>query len=433
MQILKFFAAFLLVVATPAFAKDGYWVVTQRSGDVRVLKPGLQPASAQVRATLSPGDVVATGTNGRAMLTKGDDYVVVAPGSRLVLPKEEQAKGFTRLIQQVGTMLYKVKHTGVPHFAVETPMLAAVVKGTSFTVIVDDKRAAVQVTDGLVEVSSNNGTARRLVERGMTVYVGRERLDAIIEMKPGASDAPVTANTDDDAVKVAGSGDVPVSAIAELTGGLVREAPATAAVVATRGPAEPVAEVVNASAPVPDVAVDVIKTVAPVAEPVEPVTGVVTPVVEPIVEIVPPVATPVAGPVVAPVVKPIVAPVVKPVVTPIVEPVVAPIVEAVVTPVVEPVVTPVVAPVVEPVVTPIVEAVVAPVVEPVVTPIVEAVVTPIVEPVVTPIVEAVVTPIVEPVMTPVVTPIVAPVVTPIVSPIVEPVSTLLPGLGGVNL
>ena len=160
MRIIHLFGAILLLFATPAMAKDGAsesWIVTQRSGEVQVIRSGLQPASLAVRAALSPGDLIATGSNGRAMLTRGDDYIVVAPGSRLQIPKEEQARGFTRLIQQIGTMLYKVRHTGEPHFAVETPMLAAVVKGTSFTVVVDKDRSAVQVTDGVVEVSSAAG------------------------------------------------------------------------------------------------------------------------------------------------------------------------------------------------------------------------------------------------------------------------------------
>ena len=117
MRILQFFAAILFFFATPAMAKDGgpaAWIVAQKSGHVQVVRAGLQPASVQLRAVLKPGDVVATGADGRAMLTRGGDYVIVAPGSRLMLPKNEQRKGFTQLIQQVGTMLYKVRHTGVP-------------------------------------------------------------------------------------------------------------------------------------------------------------------------------------------------------------------------------------------------------------------------------------------------------------------------------
>ena len=410
MRILRFLGGLLILMASPAMAKDSAaWIVTQKSGDVRVLKNGLQPASVQVRAALSAGDVVATGANGRAMLTRGDDYVVVAPGSRLLLPKEQKQSGFTRLVQQVGTMLYKVKHTGVPHFAVETPMLAAVVKGTSFTVVVDKDRAAVQVTEGVVEVSSISGDARRLVEGGVTVYVGRERPQDIIELKPGAAPLPSSSGGDDTAVKIDGSGDVSLGTITDLTGGLVREAPtapvvevATArvsnVVAATAAPAtgsavsavtdvvSPVADVAEAVVPIQtDPLVAILDTTVPAVT--DPVVGiveaVVTPVTQPVVGIVGAVVTPVTQPVVG---------IVEAVVTPVTQPVVG-IVQAVVTPVTQPVVG-IVATVTQPAVG-IVETVVPTVAQPVVG-IVETVVPTVTQPVIG-IVETVVPTITQPV------------------------------------
>jgi len=353
MRVLQFIAAILFLIATPAMAKDGTaaWIVTQKSGQVQVVRAGMQPASIQLRAPLSPGDVVATGADGRAMLTRGDDYVIVAPGSRLLLPRQQQPTGFTRLVQQVGTMLYKVRHTGVPHFAVETPMLAAVVKGTSFTVVVDQDRAAVQVTEGVVEVSSAAGNARRLVEGGMTVYVGRERPNEIIEMKAGGAEPLASASGAGDSVKIESSGDVPLSAITDLTGGLVSEAPAAPVVVAksatlnglvpapANGSQQPVVDVVNGVVSgVTDMVDPVVDTIAPV---VDPVVDIVTPVVDPVVDIVAPVVAPVVD-VVAPIVAPIVD-IVVPVVAPVVD-IVVPVVAPVVAPVVD-VVAPVVAPV----------------------------------------------------------------------------------------
>lgn len=381
MRVLQFIGAILLFFAAPAMASGGSlpWTVTQKSGDVRVLKNGLQPASVQVRAALSPGDVVATGANGRVMLTRGDDYVVVAPASRLLLPKGEQAKGFTRLIQQVGTMLYKVRHTGVPHFAVETPMLAAVVKGTSFTVVVDKDRAAVQVTEGLVEVSAATGHARRLVEGGVTVYIGRERPDQIIEMKPGSPSLPGSGSGSGEAVRVEASGDVPLASISDLTGGLVREAPvAPVAAVATA----PAAANVLAPAPTNPSAGASVGTAAPASNPVAPVTGpvvdvveaTVPTVVEPVVEVVEATVPAVVEPVVD-IVESTVPTVVEPVIE-IVETTV-PVVTAPVIEIVESTVPVVTAPVVE-----IVETVIPTVVEPVVAivePIVPVVVAPVVE------------------------------------------------------
>ena len=152
--------------ASAVGASDQKWVVTQLSGDARVVRPGLQAASISVRTQLSPGDKLLTGPTGRATLVKGQDYIVVAPRSELRVPTAAQPTGFTRVIQTLGTLLFKVQHTGVPHFAVDTPMLAAVVKGTTFTVTVDQQRSAIQVTQGVVQVTAVDGGMMRLVEVG---------------------------------------------------------------------------------------------------------------------------------------------------------------------------------------------------------------------------------------------------------------------------
>ncbi len=211
-----------LLIAAPAIAKEpiaGPWIVSQQVGVTQVFRSGLQPASVKVQSKLSAGDIVVTGANGRLMLTRGGDYVVVAPNSRLMLPKEQQATGFTRLIQQMGTMLYKVRHTGVPHFSVDAPMLAAVVKGTSFTVIVDQNRTAVQVTEGVVEVTAAAGGMSTLVEKGATVFVGRDNPQAIIE----ATEETIETNGSQgsDSIRVSGTQQVSLATIADLTGGLI--------------------------------------------------------------------------------------------------------------------------------------------------------------------------------------------------------------------
>ena len=91
--------AFLSASATAAGAAAAMWRVNQKSGDVRVIRNRLQPAAARVDAALSPGDVVMTGATGRATLTRGGDYIVLAPSSRLLLPANAQQSGWTSLIQ----------------------------------------------------------------------------------------------------------------------------------------------------------------------------------------------------------------------------------------------------------------------------------------------------------------------------------------------
>jgi hypothetical protein len=366
--ILIVLSAFFFV-ATPAFAKDadGNWIVSQRSGDVRVVHRGLQQASVRANTSLSPGDVVMTGATGRATLARGADYIVVAPRSELRLPAEAQPGGFTRVVQRLGTMLFKVKHTGVPHFAVDTPMLAAVVKGTTFTVIVDKDRSAVQVIEGAVQVVATDGGMQRLVEGGNTVFIDRNNPKQLLFATPQTLGA---AGSNGAAVRISGSGDESVSEIASLTTGLVRAEPVPVAAVA---PIE-LASLVTTSLPTaggntgvgilppptnPLPIVDPVADVLPVVDPVADILPALDPVIDPVADLLPVVDTVVEllplEPVVNllpldPIVEIVIAPVLDPVVDTLVAPIVAPVVESVVAPVIEPVVVAVVEPVVAPVV-----------------------------------------------------------------------------------
>lgn len=213
----------LALIGSPASAKDmksAVWIVTQLSGDARVARGGLQPVALGANARLRPGDTIITGASGRATLARGPDYIIIAPRSELRLPSTPTPNGFTRVMQRLGTMLFKVQHTGVPHFAVDTPMLAAVVKGTTFTVIVDQNRSAVQVTQGAVEVTAVDGGMKRLVEGGRTVFISHAKPMELID---AGADAPAPAtDSSDNSVKIIGSSHPSVASIASVTGGLVR-------------------------------------------------------------------------------------------------------------------------------------------------------------------------------------------------------------------
>jgi hypothetical protein len=216
------FASLFFLAAVPAEAAgpaSDKWLVTQLSGDARVVHPGLQPMSLRVNGELAPGDTLLTGRSGRATLVRGADYIIVAPGSELKLPAEPQPTGFTRVVQKLGTLLFKVKHTGIPHFAVDTPMLAAVVKGTTFTVIVDQQRSAVQVIQGAVQVSAIDGGMSRIVEGGRTVFVDYAHPKMLLDADKPVPPATRPSST---SVRVSAAGESPIGAISTLTGGLVR-------------------------------------------------------------------------------------------------------------------------------------------------------------------------------------------------------------------
>ena len=314
--ILIVLSAFFFL-ATPALAKgsEAFWVVSQRSGDARVVRSGLQPASLMANAALAPGDIVMTGSTGRATLARGSDYIVVAPRSELRLPATPQPSGFTRVIQTLGTMLFKVRHTGTPHFAVDTPMLAAVVKGTTFTIVVDKDRSAVQVIEGAVQVTATDGGMQELVEGGRTVFIDRTDPKRLI-----VADANTLGNSGtstETSVKINGSEGEPLATVVALTSGLVRaeaapvskaESPAVvgavvATVAATNDSGSLIQPNPGATVDAPTDAVTPIGTIPVVDVIAEPVVDAL-PVVAPIVDtVVAPVVNAVVAPVVAPVVK----------------------------------------------------------------------------------------------------------------------------------
>jgi FecR protein len=302
------FASLLLLIGTPATAAaagQNNWVVTQLSGDARVLHPGAQPASLKVNGQLTPGDTLLTGPSGRATLVRGGDYIIVAPRSELRLPASPPPAGFTRVIQNLGTLLFKVQHTGIPHFAVDTPMLAAVVKGTTFTVVVDQQRSAVQVIQGAVQVTALDGGMSRIVEGGRTVFVNHDSPKTLLDADKAAPAPTAPAAT---RVTVSAAGAAPLQAIATLTGGLVRAdlsspPPSVAAVAVadtavtgaplSQSPAAPVAAV----APTPGA------TVPGTTTPALPAPGVATPAVT-LPSLTPAVTAPVVAATIAPVALP---------------------------------------------------------------------------------------------------------------------------------
>lgn len=148
------FAALILGTASGAFAADdGVWSVSKSSGEVWLATDGAQQVSLSQEGTLKPGDTIRTGRNGRVLLVRGEETILISPNSVVGLPAEKKDGLSTTIIQQAGSILLEVEKRNVRHFEVETPYLAAVVKGTQFSVTVGAGNTKVGVLRGQVEVS----------------------------------------------------------------------------------------------------------------------------------------------------------------------------------------------------------------------------------------------------------------------------------------
>src|SRR5207253_239438 len=146
--------AIMLCAGTGAMAEeDAAWLVSKTSGDVWITAQGVQQASLAQEAQLRSGDAIRTGRNGRVLLIRGEESILVSPNSVLGIPAEKQQGLSTTIFQQAGSILLEVEKRNVKHFEVETPYLAAVVKGTQFRVSVNAAGTRVDVLRGQVEVA----------------------------------------------------------------------------------------------------------------------------------------------------------------------------------------------------------------------------------------------------------------------------------------
>jgi hypothetical protein len=139
-----------MLAAFPAAASD--WVVSKVTGEAWIASSEAPAIRASAGMTIPDGATFSMGRNARAKLEHGAEVILVSPGTSLS-PRGSGFFGTMTILQQLGRIELDVEKRNVRHFAVETPFLAAVVKGTHFSVSVSARRADVEVSRGSVEVS----------------------------------------------------------------------------------------------------------------------------------------------------------------------------------------------------------------------------------------------------------------------------------------
>lgn len=203
MRFFLFALAFVSVSVGAASAQE--WRALEVAGVVRVMEPGQPARSVNTRDVLPAGAIVTTGRDSRAVFSNGAARASLSANSRLTLASSEN--GLTRFVQDVGTALFQVDRRRDPHFEVRTSLLAAVVKGTTFTVSVEPDQHRVFVAEGAVEVSPVAGGEAELVSNGAIGEVTRAH--------PGRVERPQTPAQQ-------GAIAAPALNYAALTGGIIR-------------------------------------------------------------------------------------------------------------------------------------------------------------------------------------------------------------------
>lgn len=159
-----------LLSIVPAVAAD--WVVLRLRGDVEVrvddnwvpLKRGDIVGNDQMVRTLA---------NGHAELQRDKEVVTLGSNTEIRIQQDAET-GYTTVLQDFGRVEVDAEAKRVKHFEVQTPYLAAVVKGTHFIVNSDNDGASVSVDRGAVSVQSVASERITTIKVGQVATVKRK-------------------------------------------------------------------------------------------------------------------------------------------------------------------------------------------------------------------------------------------------------------------
>ena len=160
---------------SPAVATTRDWVVVKATAQVSFKVGSRDWVQARTGDMIPNSAWIATGPRGRASLQRGMESIRFHPNTLASITTTGSFQSNTRVHQQSGKLDLEIATQGRPHTTVQTPFLAAVVKGTGFQVSVSGGASEVSVRHGLVQVTAFSSGQRSDVGPGQTAQVDRSR------------------------------------------------------------------------------------------------------------------------------------------------------------------------------------------------------------------------------------------------------------------
>jgi len=200
--VVKFCSAVLFVLASAGAGQCADWIVAKVSQPVQYTTDNATWTAVEVGAKIPNKAVIVTGARGRLLLKRNKESITFQPNSLASLTTSGFFVRNTEIAAQYGSMLFDIETRNRPHTSVQTPFLAAVVKGTKFDVTVTRNKASVNVSRGLVEVTGFARGERAHVRPGQSVtvdpasgkgmrVVGVGPKDQVVSVPPTAASVPV--------------------------------------------------------------------------------------------------------------------------------------------------------------------------------------------------------------------------------------------------
>jgi hypothetical protein len=162
------------------------WMVDRLRGEVLVM-------SDDSWLPLQRGDIVSDSSRirsvegSRVTFTRGAEAIELS-GATEIRIFDQQGQRMTTIMQAYGTVTIEAERLQIQHFSVQTPFLAAIVKGTRFTVHSDDAQSSVDVSRGLVQVQDYTHGVATDITPGQTAVVSN---DIVLDISGSGPHAPM--------------------------------------------------------------------------------------------------------------------------------------------------------------------------------------------------------------------------------------------------
>ena len=166
-------------------ASSADWVASKVRQPVNFTVDKVNWTRLEAGMPVPAGAWISSGPRGRAVLTHEDDMVAIQPGSRGSVVAKDHAGDKFEIVQQIGEIVVDFEKRPGRNLSVQTPFLAAVVKGTRFTVNVNGQSAQLGVERGLVGVTDPRRGERVDVRPGQSVAVSPASAGSLKVVGPG--------------------------------------------------------------------------------------------------------------------------------------------------------------------------------------------------------------------------------------------------------
>lgn len=169
---------------------DNVWHVLHTEG-VTQTKTDQDWKNLSAGEQLTSPAFLRTDKDSRIILKHRNDKITIASNSLIKLEEEKYTEEgiITKIIQTIGYALFDIeKNTGRKNI-VETSYLLSVVKGTTFTVQVNEQRAIVDLIEGQLEVKATKFDSSTIINAGQIAQLAKgdttiSVVDASTQVRP---------------------------------------------------------------------------------------------------------------------------------------------------------------------------------------------------------------------------------------------------------